>query len=260
LQFPKRLFILASQFENRNQVLILKVNPMPNKNRFPAKDGEFNVLINIIVTYLNANKARLVLTPTAQAALTLVTANVNTAVTGWNALYPLSQNPGSATNTIIAQKTTLRSSIESEIRIIFNDIPESVLLQIDRDNLNLPAPSGTHTPATKPTSVPSLTITNRGHLSISLSILDVAHSQVITNVSDADSIEIESAFLMNSATPSTDFPTDADFRHLAATGKSSYTRSYTADQLKGSDFLRARYLSSRKEPGSWSEVISVVVS
>ena len=232
---------------------------MPNQPLFPKKDSEFNVSINFGIPYLTTNKARLCLTPASQSALTTATTLLSGA-NGWNVVYPQSQNPATATVTIIAGKNTLRTQIEGFIKIILGDIPKSVLTQVDRDTLNLPLPATTHTPAQKPTSVPTLAISTRGHLSITLSILDTVHSQTLTKLKDADSIELEGAFVSSFATASANFPQETDFKHLAIVGKSTYTRNYSIEQLKGTEYIRARYLSSRNEPGNWSEWIVVVVS
>jgi len=233
---------------------------MGNQSRIPAKDADFNNYVNTAIPYLSANKTRLALTTTSQTNLTSVSALLTTAGTGWNSIYPLSQNPATATSSIIAGKTTIRNQIEIMIRAIYADIPKSVLTQVDRDTLNISLPSDSHTAAAKPTSVPSLTVTERGHLSVTFSFLDVVHSQNLTNVPDAESINLVSAFLPAGTIAPVGFPQESDFHYVASLGKSFYKRSYTADQIKGTEYLKACYLSSRKELGDWSEIIAVVVA
>jgi hypothetical protein len=235
---------------------------MPNQKRFPAADSDFNTYANNANTYLNVagNKSRLVLTSAATTALTTLNSLITTATTGWNAIFPQSQNPATDTTTITAAKNTLRDSIETQLRIIFADIPNSVLTQTDRDTLNLTQHSDTHTPVPKPQNAPVIVVTGRDHLSVTLNITDPAHPQVQAKPDGVSEIEIQSAFLAPGATPAAGFPNETDFRHLALSGRASFERDYTQDQLKGTDYIRARYISTRKEPGAWSEIISVVVS
>jgi len=233
---------------------------MGTRNRIPVTDADFNNYANIAIPYLTTNKARLVITTTAQANLTAATSLLTTAATGWNSVYPLTLNPATATATIIASKTNQHKQIEKLLRAIYDDIPRSVLTQMDRDTLNIPAPSGTHTASTRPESVPSITISGRGHLSATLTILDVEHQQPLSNVDDADLIELEAAFLAPGAAAPAGFPSDNDFHHVATLSKSTVLRTYTPDQQRGTEYLKACYLSSRNEPGGWSEVVSVVVA
>jgi len=227
---------------------------MPNQNRFPKKDADFNGYIINAVPHLTTNKLRLILTPTAQAKLNKVTTLIQTTTTGWNTIYQLSQNPATAT------KTSLRPQIESALRIIFDDIPKSLLTQIDRDILNLPLPANKHHRANNTETIPAITIKSRGHLSIILNIADTKNGTSLSKPAGVDVIEIESAFLPNTTTLPIDFPKETDFRHIANVGRTTYQRNYSDDQLKGTEYIRARYLNTRKEAGSWSEVISVVVA
>jgi len=233
---------------------------MGNQSRIPVKDADFSNFINIAIPYLSTNKTRLALTTVTQANVTSLSALLSTTDTGWNSIYPLSLNTATATGSIVADKLTLRLQIEQSLRDVYADIPKSVLTQIDRDTLNIPLPSEIHTPATKPASVPTLKITERGRLMVGISILDVEHSFSITNVPDADLIELEVAFLPSGTTAAANFPQDSDFHHVATLSRSTYKRTYTADQLKGTEYLKACYLSSRNEAGNWSEIITVVVA
>lgn len=230
---------------------------MSSQTRFPVKDADFNNYINISVPYLVANKARLVITVGAQAVLTQVQANLSTAGTGWNTIYPQSQNPAIATSSIFASKANLRILIEVGLKSIYDDIPKSVLTQVDRDTLNIPLPATSRTPVPKPTAVPSINVTSRAHLSIALAIVDVARPQSAAKPEGVSSIQLEGAFI---AAGDKTTPTDADFRNIDTTGKASYMRTYTTDQLGNTEYIRARYLNSRGEAGSWSEWASVIIS
>jgi len=231
---------------------------MSNQTRFPGKDADFNNYVNIAIPYLTTNEARLLVTAASQEVLTTVNTVLTNATTGWNTVYQQSQNPAVATSTTTAVKNYLRSSIETSLRIIFSDIPESVLTQADRDTLNLPLSSGTHTPSPVPVSQPLVSISNRTFLSVTLVIVDSGHPQNGGKPTGVSSIQIEGAFFAAGSTPK--IPTDADFRNIATTGKTSYMRSYASDQLAGTEYIRARYLNSRGEPGNWGETITVIVA
>lgn len=233
---------------------------MGTNKRIPTTDAEFNNYINLTIPYINTNKARLATTPTAVAALTSATALLTTAGTGWNAIYPLTQNPATATVSIRSSKNILHDQISAQLRIIFDDIPRSLLTQVDRDTLNIPLPNNTRTAAAVPSEKPSITIALREHLSITLNVVDSSHPQSLAKPADADAIEIESVFVAVTAATSGSVPQEADYRHLTTSGRCTVVRTYSQDQLRGTEYLRARYLNSRKEPGGWSEVISVVVS
>ena len=233
---------------------------MTTQSRFPVKDADFSNYINISIPYVSDSKTRLVLTPTAQSNITALEALLNTADKGWNSVYPLCCNSATVTTTLVATKKSLRTQIETLLRAVYADIPQSVLTQTDRDTLNITNVSGSHTQAMVPVSVPSLTVSGRMHLGVTLTILDVERSLPITNVPDAVMVEIESAFLPNGVTQAAGFPQDDDFHFLANSGRSTYKRVYDNSQIKGTEFLKARYLNSRNEAGNWSEIISVTVA
>ena len=233
---------------------------MPSKNRFPKTDAEFSLYIGIAIPYLNANKARLLVTTTANAQLTAVTTLYSAASTGWTTVYLLSQNSSTATGSITATKTALRAQITSALRIIYDDIPRSLLTQVDRDTLHLAAPSSSHTAASVPQEVPVINVSQRSHLSVTLTIVDQSRAHSLAKPKGVGAIQIEGAFLPHTQSVSQDFPQDSDFRHLATSGRSSFTRAYVHEQLRGTEYFRARYLNSRNEPGGWSEIIQVVVS
>jgi len=232
---------------------------MPIRAKFPTTDADFNTFINSVVPYLNDNSSRLIVTPTAQTALASVTLTITTADTGWNAVYPLILKLSTTSNTLILEKNQLRDKIELLLHSVYNDIPFSLLEAKDKTTLGIVDPSGTHTPAAKPTSIPSITVTKHSHLTLDIRIEDTKTQEPVSNVDDADSIELESAFLPNNVTPPTGFPQNNDFHHILNSGKSKLTLSYTLEQIKGTDYIRARYQNTRKEVGPWSEVITAII-
>ena len=107
--------------------------------RFPKKDADFNDYINIAIPYITTEAARLGI---AAGDIT----DIGNDLTNWNVVYPNSQNPNVATKTIISDKTDLRGLIETRLRKIYDDIPNSVLISKDRTTLNLPERDTVPTP------------------------------------------------------------------------------------------------------------------
>lgn len=233
---------------------------MENLSRFPSRDSDFHVSINNSVNHLNTNQERLVLTPAAKASLAKVNLLLNEPIKGWNTIYPKSQNPNEEKTSLTTAKNNNRNSMEAEMRTIFDDIPESVLNEDDRNVLNLPEPSSTYTSATVPTEIPAIIVKSRGYLTVELSIVNSALPNSVAKPAGVDSIELEGAYLPNGSAAPPGFPHEADFRHIAITGKAHFKRKHILDQLQGSEHIRARYLNTKKEPGNWSEYIRVVIA
>jgi hypothetical protein len=232
---------------------------MTTNTKFPSSDNNFSLFANSVIPYLNDNKSRLIITTAAQTALALVTVNLTKADDGWNVVYPLTQIPAKSTSELILKKNQLRESIETNLHIVYNDIPLSLIEPKDSTILGISISPVTRSAVPIPSSVPSITITKHAHLTLDLRIEDTKTKEFLSNVSDAESIEIESAFLPNTTILPAGFPQKSDFRHVVTTGKSKVTLNYDLDQIKGTDYIRARYLNSRKEAGPWSEVVITVV-
>ena len=56
------------------------------------------------------------------------------------------------------------------------------------------------------------------------------------------------------------FSQESDFHLSGLTGKHLYRITFTEDQTGGTAFIRARYISTRKEPGPYSIIISSTVA
>ena len=256
---------------------------------FSTKDADVNNDFNIAINYLNvaANKSRLVLTPGAQSMLTQLTTwlGVGTPAPAgsWNEQYPKSQNAATNTTTITTTKNGLRKEMESGLRFVYADIPQSVLTQVDRDTLKLPIHDHTPTHVALPANAPVIAVVERGHLYVIISITDPKNPHTQAKPDGVEATDLESAFQSKDdaiaiavqaaadaaaakvagnvvPVPVVTFPQQSDYRHLGNTGKFLYKVTYTDIQIGGTDHIRARYLNTRKEPGDWSEVITVVVS
>ena len=228
--------------------------------KFPTAEVDFDIFINNIIPYFNTNKARLIVTAAAQAYLTKLLGYLNTPLTGWNALYMPSVNPAESTVTIVQERMTLRVDITEALRELIDDIPKSLLTPTDIVMLSLSIRANKYSRATIPKAIPNLSIVKRGHLYADIKILDGTHMHVLSKLANADSIELDGAFLQPGVAVSPTFPAEADYRHIATTGRCKYRRSYADNQIRGTEYLRARYINSRNVAGTWSEHIAVVIS
>jgi len=113
---------------------------------FPTRDTERNDYYNRAIPYVDAEKVRLTVDPAkaADAVALLVT---------WNLVYPKAKDPNLSTKTLRDQKDDLIVEIENLLRVIYNDIPGSLLTDADRNTLNLPRRDTISTPR------PNITIT-----------------------------------------------------------------------------------------------------
>lgn len=118
---------------------------------FPKKDAEFNDYVNIVVPFLNTHAGRLQVSPAHLAEL-------NTLHGQWQTTYPQSQNPDTATKTVIDNKNELRDDLEQELRDTYNDIPQSLLTTQDRNTLNLKKRDLQPTPRPTIESSPNVTM------------------------------------------------------------------------------------------------------
>ena len=229
---------------------------MASKGIFPAPDADFNIYINNSVNYLNtaAVKARLVLTPTATAALTRVNANLSTAVTGWNVLYPQSQNPAVRTKTITDSKNNVRSLIEDDVRIIVDDIPKSVLTQTDRDTLHIAAPSTGGAASPIPTSKPVGSIDTSQRLQHTISFVD-ANSP--TSRAKPDGVRGCQIWIKIGNPAPTD-PSELTF--VATDTRSPYIMQFDGADATKNAFYWLRWENTRGEVGPWSDAVMATIS
>lgn len=230
---------------------------MAIQKSYPTTEAELLAEFNKDIPYLNVatNKSRLVTTPAAIDALT----KANTNLTAFASNYALCNNPNTSTTTTITNKNNNIKTILECIRIIIGDIPQSLLTQNDYDSLGLSKGEKTYTKATKPTGIPVLTIVEHRHLSIKINVADIKQLNRKAKPEDADGIELEMAFFAPTATIPATGPTDAQFNHIANSGKTKIEVTFKAEQVKGTIFLRARYYNTSKDAGAWSEYIDTII-
>jgi hypothetical protein len=105
---------------------------MPGGHIFPTVDDEFNSYVDNGITYLNTNAARLGVSKTNSTLITQLQ-------TDWDSNWLLMTDDTQRTAVVIAKKTSLRKQIETALRSVYADIPQSALTDDDRKVLHLKA-------------------------------------------------------------------------------------------------------------------------
>ncbi len=228
---------------------------MANSGIFPTADADFNIYINNANAYLNTQnvKSRLVTTSTATNALNQVTNLITSQGTGWNALYPQSQNPALRTKTITDSKNALRKQIETGFRTIYDDIPKSILTQTDRDTLNLTLPSTTNTASPVPTSRPVGSVDTSQRLQHTISFVD---SNTPTSRAKPDGVR-GCQIWIKIGSPVAD---PSELTYVATDTKSPYIMQFDGADATKNAFYWLRWENTRGEVGPWSDAVMATIS
>jgi len=159
----------------------LKTNIMA-EGRFSTKDADFSNDLNTIVPHLNSEAARL------QVAATRLS-QLNDLKTDWDDLFPKSTNPSTSTKTIRDTKNQTRQNMEALLREIYDDIPNSVLTNDDRDKLNLPERDSIPTPRPSIGTEPGVIVNSRAGRKIDVECRVSGDSSRPSRHPDSDAIE-----------------------------------------------------------------------
>lgn len=227
---------------------------MATKGLFPDADADFNVHINNCITYLNvaANKSRLVFTPTATANLTSATSFLSTATTGWNTVFPQSQNPAVRTKTITDNKNVLRDQIITNLRAVYDDIPKSILTQTDRDTLRLTVQSTSGTSTPTPTSRPVGQVDTSQRLQHTISFVDAD-----TPTSRAKPEGVRGCQIWYKiGSPAAD---QRELTFAATDTRSPYVLTFEGADAGKMVYYWLRWENTRGETGPWSDVVSATI-
>jgi hypothetical protein len=130
---------------------------MATSKIFPTRISDFDVYIQSVVPYINDNAATLVVSTTNVSALAGLKKQ-------WDITYPAAANKTTSTTTLRTQRDSLVIQFKTLLRVIYDDIPRSVLTQTDRDTLNLKQRDGVATRYTATDYYPTLSIDKMIHL------------------------------------------------------------------------------------------------
>lgn len=220
---------------------------MTDKGIFPSKDADFNTYINNVGPYLLANKARLEISDPNLALL-------GDQITDWNAVFPNSQNEDKRTKTITQKKNSQRKVIENQLRLIYGDIPKSVLNETDRNTLRLRERDSTPTVADVATKAPGIEMDEMVHRQHKLRFL---------NPFDPDSRQLprqQRVFLEVGIGAANIAPKNIAFSRVYVVSRYFKSIPFSEEEVGQTAYYRARFQNTREEQGPPSEIFSAVVS
>jgi hypothetical protein len=230
---------------------------MHSVKRFPSRDADFLMAVNIIIDHLNqaTNKPRLITTTAAKDALTEATL----LIARFDALMLQSQNPAETNTIIVNEKKTVRTRLDVLLQIIYTDIPRSVLTPTDRSTLNIPEPAKTHTRASVPTLFPSIKIKKQTHMAVTFQFSNALASSSTRMPPGVANIHIEYAVVVLNENGNLRAPTDDDYRHGGLSGRTQFTFTYTDEKVGKMIYVRACYLNTRNQRGPWSLTVTLIL-
>jgi len=222
---------------------------MATNGPFPLEDNVFSTYINRSIPYLDTNKVRLGI---AAANIT----NAKAQLLLWNPLFANSQNPAVRTSAITADKTNLRKDIETQLRTIYDDIPESVLTETDRLTLTLKKRDVTPTPRPKITTSPFVEMQPMGGAEIKITARVQNDGGRASMQTDSDSIEM--AYRIGGVAPVT--PDECEV-HITYT-KAIHTLSFmVADEGKRLyAYFRWKNDTDDAKSGPWCSLVQVIIA
>ena len=138
---------------------------MRNEGLFPSRESEKNTYYNLCVPYLVENMVRLNVSDENKELIT-------EGLDAWNDWYIKSTNVEARTKSIVANKDAAMRTLETSLRKVYGDIPQSALTLDDRNLLHLEERSTTHTPSPIPTTYPLVKVNNNIRLEHTISFTD----------------------------------------------------------------------------------------
>ena len=222
---------------------------MATNGPFPLEDNVFSTYINRSIPYLDTNKVRLGI---AAANIT----NAKAQLLLWNPLFANSQNPAVRTSAITADKTNLRKDIETQLRTIYDDIPESALTETDRLTLTLKKRDTTPTPRPKITTQPFAEMQPIGGGEIKVTVRVQNDGSRASIHPDADCIEM--AYRIAGSPPAS--PEECE--HTVTYTKAIHTLSFgVAEEGKRLyAYFRWKNDTDDAKSGPWGTLVQVIIA
>jgi len=228
---------------------------MAEAGPFPSPLPEFNDYVDIVQPYLNANYVRLGVTI---ANLTVLNnfydqAGVVQNDLGWKQLWVLYTNTDTQTKSVRDILKTRRSDLETQLRLIYGDIPKSALTANDRNTLNLPLRDTTPTPIQPVDFAPVISF---DEIRNGIQVLRFQNPNTPDSnaMPGGQKVEIQT-FVGNANIPDNNivFAPYADSgRHLVKVTLLPTQKGLTA-------YYRARYKTETGKVGPWSDVVSEII-
>jgi len=228
---------------------------MPVGGPFPAPLPEFNDYIDIVVPYLNTHSARLSVSGANLTGLNTLYSNADVPQNdlGWSQLWILYSNVDTVTKTIRDIVKTRRGQLETQLRLIYGDIPNSALTANDRNTLNLPLRDTTPTPIQPVDFAPVISF---NEIRNGIQVLRFQNPQTPDSnaMPEGQVVEIQTfvgeAGLADNAIV---------FVPLRDSGKHLLKVTLLPTQKGDTAYYRARYKTPTGDVGPWSDVASEIV-
>jgi len=216
--------------------------------KIPTEDLEFNSYINEAVPYLDTNKVRLGVTVPNITQL-------NGYLTDWNLKFPLTQSDETCTTPLTKQKNLLRKQIETLLRKICADIPESALTIDDRTVIKMKKRDSNPTPAPVPVTIPGidLKVGNGVQIVIRYRILSGEPGYTSNRKKPKHIKCMEFCYKIGDPAPVN--ANDCNLRVLI----SKIPYYLEIDPVNSGKILRGygRWINTRNIPGIWSFIVSI---
>lgn len=223
---------------------------------FPKKNTEVSDYFDVVTPYLNTHASRLSVSSDNLSALNdLYDKGGSTPQSefGWSQIWVLYSNPATVNKTIRTIVKTRRKQIETILRIIYSDIPESAFTTNDRNTLKLPKRDSEPTTIQAVQFVPVLSFK-----SVSNGIQIVRFKNPETPESNAmppnQRCEVK-RYVGEAKLADKDVP----FIHFGDTGKHLFKVEYKPKDKGKTAYYRARYKTRTGKVGPWSDVQSEIV-
>ena len=222
---------------------------------FPTTNDDSNNYYNIVDPYINVNSARLTVSAANLTVLNTFYDNGGVAQNdlGWMQLWVLYSNEDTSTTTIKGLVRVRREQMNTALRTIYDDIPESFLTANDRTTFRIPDPNAASNPVPILTFPPDVDVESSSN---GVQILRFSNPQ--TPDSDAmppnQVVEVQT-FIGAPNLPDNSVP----FVVLRDSSKHLLTVTYTPDQKGQTAYYRALYKNPKGETGPWSDVESEII-
>ena len=218
----------------KNKILIKKTNIMAT---FPVKEGDLNTYFGISTNYIKNNKVRLLVSADNDTLL-------STLFAAWETRYPLAVNEATSTKTAVYEKDETAIEMKKVLRVIFGDIPSSVLTATDRDTLLIPVSGGAHSNIPLTNSHPNGAVDASKRLQHKLTILDNDSSKK-AHPHGVSACEVWQKI-------GGDKPLhESELSYVGSTSTDVFYTDFTSDSAGLMVYYWVRWVNIRNERGTW---------
>lgn len=212
----------------------------------PAPDPAFNDMFTQYHTYANANSPPL-LTVGEIAAL-------NTAHGNWTTDYPAHQTAAAAATSARTTKDASRAAGEAVLRTQNRALNGRGVSDVDRAGLGLTIPDTIPTPVGPPTTAPEGTVDTSQRLQHTVGFRDPTSAAPRAKPAGVQGCEIR---VKIGGAP----PIDAsETEFVIVDPKTPHTVTYDGTDANKTAHYMLRWISTRGEPGPWSETVSASIT